>query len=119
MNVNMIKSRNHSVPFPMSYCHVAPVRYEAVALRVGVHLAYRRAERGESPKKGERKGSTGVPFEHRFGCDVAGMEVTMFSVLAPPARRCLLQLVVVVSGVRVPVGEGSDGGIAHAWSWSC
>ena len=75
----------------MSYCHVAPVRYEAVALRVGVHLAYRRAERGESPKKGERKGSTGVPFEHWFGCDVAGMEVTMFSVLAPPARRCLLQ----------------------------
>ena len=59
------------------------------------------------------------PFEHLFGCDVAGMEVTMFSVLAPPARRCLLQLVVVVSGVRVPVGEGSDGGIAHAWSWSC
>ena len=66
----------------MSYCHVAPVRYEAVALRVGVHLAYRRAERGENPKKGERKGSTGVPFEHRFGCDVAGMEVTMFFVLA-------------------------------------
>ena len=46
-------------------------------------------------------GAQGVPFEHRFGCDVAGMEVTMFSVLAPPARRCLLQLVVVVSGGAV------------------
>ena len=63
-------------------------------------------------------GAQGVPFGHRFGCNVAGMEVTIISVLAPPARRCLLQLVVVVSGVRVLVGEGSDGGIAHAWSWS-
>ena len=35
--------------------------------------------------------------------------------LPPPARHChVCMVVVVVLGVRVPVGECSDGGIAHA-----
>ena len=36
--------------------------------------------------------------------------------LIPPARHCIVCIAgVVVSGMRVPVGECSDGGIAHAW----
>ena len=38
----------------MSYCHVAPVRYGAVALRVGVHLLIV-AQRGERTPKKERE----------------------------------------------------------------
>ena len=41
----------------MSYCHVAPVRYGAVALRVGVHLLIV-AQRGERTQKRREKGST-------------------------------------------------------------
>ena len=109
--------RGGTDPIPMSYCVLScgarTLRGGGSKGRSPPGLSSRRE--GREPKKGERKG---VPFEHRFGVHVADMEVTLISVLAPPARRCLLQLVVVVSGVRVPVGEGSDGGIAHAWSWS-